>query len=282
MTNIELQDFVKNNQPKFKARSSEVYDLNDGTVLKLYFEDIDDENVEIEYLNTSVAFEQGCTPMECFGKVEINGRKGLILKKLEGIALTSMPEKNPLILFKAGKILGGLHALVHSKESDRLRDVRKIAVETLDKNPSAFDFLSEEDLAKTKEYILSLPEKNNIIHLDFHTDNILCDGDNNQVIDWMTAMRGDPLCEVAMMNFLFHDAELFPGSSKIKIFFMQLVRTFIYNGFIKNYEELTGLKEEDSAKWNVVVYILRKGIWDIASEKADLQQKIENFVKNIK
>ncbi len=63
---------------------------------------------------------------------------------------------------------------------------------------------------------------------------------------------------------------------------MQLVRTFIYNGFIKNYTKLTGLKEEDSEKWNVVVYILRKGIWDIASEKDDLQQKIQNCVNNIK
>ena len=50
------------------------------------------------------------------------------------------------------------------------------------------------------------------IHYTKLYDNILCDRGNYYVIDWMTTNRGNPLVEVSMMNFLLHDAELFPGS----------------------------------------------------------------------
>lgn len=82
-------------KPMFRARSSEVFDLGDEKVLKLYFDSVSKENVDIELLNTTVAFETGCTPMECFGKVEVNGRQGLVFKKLYGESLTNMPMKTP-------------------------------------------------------------------------------------------------------------------------------------------------------------------------------------------
>ena len=174
----KILTLVKNcdlSKPMFRARSSEVFDLGDEKVLKLYFDSVSKENVDIELLNTTVAFETGCTPMECFGKVEVNGRQGLVFKKLYGESLTNMPMKNPAILFTAGKIIAELHTHVHSAHSDKLRDVRRVALETLDNG--LFTFLSAEESEKLKNYISALPEADNIIHLDFHTDNIMCDGD---------------------------------------------------------------------------------------------------------
>ncbi len=280
MTNDQLIKGVDLLKPDFSARSSEVFFLEENEVLKLYFDKVDNDNVDIEYQNTCSAFQKGCTPMECFGKVNLNGRNGLIFKRLKGCALTDMPGKNPLIIFKAGKILAGLHNMVHRQCTHELRDVRLLAADTLNTS-KALDFLSPEDKQRLTDYIMALPEADNILHLDFHTDNILCDGENYQVIDWMTAARGNPLVEVSMMNFLHHDAELFPGSSKLKIFLMNLVRIYIYNSFIKEYEKLSGLRREDSRRWDIVAYVLRMGIWDIAYEHDDLKRKIEAFLKEI-
>lgn len=281
MASQELINGVDLTSPLCRARSSEVFDLGDGKVLKLYFADIDENSAGIEELNTTVAFENGCTPMECFGRATVDGRNGLIFQKLNGCSLTDMPGKNPLIVFRAGEILATLHAMVHSKSSHKLRDIRKVAVDTL-QNEEIFSFLSAADKEKLIAYIENLPESDNILHMDFHTDNILCDGTNYQVIDWMTAMRGNPLAEVSMMNFLHHDAELFPGSSKFKIFLMQLVRVGIYNSFIKHYEKLTGRNSKDSREWDILAYILRLGIWNIAYERGNLQNKILQFVSEIK
>lgn len=111
----------------------------------------------------------------------------------------------------------------------------------------------------------------------------MCDGNKYQVIDWMTTCKGRPEAELAMMHFLFHDAELFPGSSKLKIFLMSTVRVFIYNGFIKNYVKMNkGFTKDSHKPWDVVAYVLRLGIWDIASERELLQNKIKVEIKNIK
>lgn len=280
MTNEELIQNVDLSRPDFRARSSEVYDVGDGKVIKLYLDESCDCDVDREYLNTTVAFQRDCTSMECFGKVKIGERKGLILKKIDGCTLTSMPQKDPLILFKAGKILAQLHAMVHEQCAHELVDVRCAALEAL-KNDEYFSFLCGEDRQKLENYIRSLPESDNIIHLDFHTDNILCDKKNYYVIDWTTADRGNPLIEVSMMNYLHHDAELFPGSSKVKVFLMQLVRGGIYDSYIKHYEKITGRKREDSRAWDIIVYILRLAIWNIEFERKDLQQKIQTFASEI-
>ena len=278
MTNEELLKQVDLSKPDFSARSSEVFGLGEDKVLKLYFSQIDQESIDREEKNTTIAYDTGCTPMECYGQVTVEGRKGIVLRRLKGISLTNMPGKDPLIVFRAGKILADLHAMVHEKTSKDLPDIRLVTAALLE-DDEIFSFLSASQRDGLKDYIMALPEEDHILHMDFHTDNILCDGTNYQVIDWMTAVRGNPLAEVAMMNFLHHDAELFPGSSKIKIALMNLVRTKIYDSFIKNYEQLTGRTEADSHAWDVVAWVMRLGKWNSASEREELRQKITGFMK---
>lgn len=266
--------------PITHGRSAEIYDWGEGRVLKLYFKDFPESDVDLEYLNTCEAFRLGCTPMECFGKVECDGRYGIILKKIPGISMTKMPEKNPLILFKAGRIIAGQHAMVQNKHTDALPDLREKAAACLD--GEAFAFLSAERKEKLRRYILSLPAGDSVIHLDFHTENILMNGKDVTVIDWMTAAKGVPQAEVAMMYFLHHHAELFPGSSKAQLAFYTAVRTFIYKSFLKNYVKITGMDPESARPWYVVALTLRKGLWNIASEKEYLESEIERLTDEIK
>lgn len=62
---------------------------------------------------------------------------------------------------------------MHSKEAPELVDIRKMAVLMLENAP--FDEFSKEEKAKIKEYIEALPNSDTIIHLDFHTGNVLVD-----------------------------------------------------------------------------------------------------------
>ncbi len=266
--------------PVTRGRSAEIFDLGDGKVLKLYFAGLPESDVDLECLNTAEAFRCGCTPMQCFGKAEYGGRYGVILKKIPGISMTKMPEKNPLILFKAGRLIAEQHVMVQSKHTDALPDLREKAAACLD--GEALAFLSPEKREKLRAYILSLPAGDSFIHLDFHTENMLMDGDSIVVIDWMTAAKGVPAAEVAMMDFLHHHAELFPGSSKLQLAFYTAVRKFIYNSFLKNYLKLTGMDPSEPERWYVVALVLRKGLWDIASEKEYLESEIERLTDEIK
>ena len=284
MTNQELEKLIEGKETLFRARSSDVFDIGDEKVLKLYHEDVDDESLKIEYDNTCTAYEKGCTPMECFGMLKVNGRNGLVFKKLYGISLTDAPTKiSPAYLFKGGPIIAEQHAMVHSQITPNLRDVREVAVNTINKGVEAFSFLSDEERTKAIDYINSLPAADNMIHLDFHTDNIMVNKETGaiQTIDWMTACKGDPRCEVAMMNWLFHDAELFPGCSKLELFLYGTIRVFIFNKYMKAYTKLTGIEKAESKPWDLVAWVLRYGIWQIESERELLQKYMKEFIENI-
>ena len=204
---------------------------------------------------------------------------GVILKKVGGISMTKMPEKNPLILFKAGRLIAEQHAKVQARHSDDLPDLREKAAAALD--TPQFAFLDDARREKLRAYILSLPAGNSILHYDFHTENILMDGKECIVIDWMTAVKGVPEAEVAMMDFLHHHAELFPGSSKAQLAFYTAVRTFIYNSFLKNYIKITGMSPDAPKPWYVVALVMRRA-WDIASEKGYLEGEITRLVDEMK
>lgn len=266
-------------KPFTHGRSAELYDLGDGRVLKLYFPEFPESDVDLEYSNTRIAFALGCTPMECYAKAECEGRFGVILKKVGGISMTKMPEKNPLILFKAGRLIAEQHTKVQSRHSDDLPDLREKAAANLDTPQLAF--LDDARREKLRAYILALPAGNSILHYDFHTENILMDGKECIVIDWMTAVKGVPEAEVAMMDFLHHHAELFPGSSKAQLAFYTAVRTFIYNSFLKNYIKLTGMRPDAPKPWYVVALVMRRA-WDIASEKEYLEGEITRLVDEMK
>lgn len=260
-----------------RGRSSEAFRLEDGKVLKLFFEDYPKEYAEREYKNTKVANETGCTSMKVYEMVNQDGRTGIVMDYIDGISQNDMPTKNPLYLFKGGKDLARCHQLVHTKESHELEDVRKYCADLLEEEP--FSFLTDEEKEKAKKYIMSLPEDDTIIHLDFHTGNVLVDSEGKcTVIDWMTALRGNRAIEVAMMEFLFSEAELFPGSSKLQLAFYSAVRGMIGKQYFKLYQQLMPISEDEVDKYRLLALIIRRS-WNIEFEKENLINKIRNLIK---
>ena len=259
-----------------RGRSSEAFKLEDGKVLKLFFEDYPKEFAEKEYRNTKIASDTGCTNMRVYEILDKDGRTGIVMDYVDGISQNDMPTKNPAYLLKGGKDLADCHAIVHSKKSHDLEDVRIMCTNML--NEKEFDELTDEEKSKAKAYIMSLLEEDTIIHLDFHTGNVLVDDKGNcTVIDWMTAARGNRAVEVAMMEFLFSEAELFPGSSALKIAFFSAVRGMIGKQYFKRYQELMPITDSEIDKYRLLALIIRRS-WGIEFEKKTLIKQIKELI----
>jgi len=67
--------------------ASDVYNLGNGKVVKLYFEGFDKRQVEWEYNKTLDAYQNGLPTPQVFEIVELNNRFGLVMEKLEGKTL---------------------------------------------------------------------------------------------------------------------------------------------------------------------------------------------------
>ncbi|WP_367898851.1 phosphotransferase family protein [Leptospira sp. WS58.C1] len=262
------------------GRSAEILEYGPSKILKLFFKDTPSSEIDTEYSNSVIAFSTGATSMKCHEKVKIGDRKGLVFDRLEGISLTKLPDKKPLTFFSLSKTLADLHLDLHNKKTKKMKDIRSEAIKTLSREP--ISFLSKEEKKVAKQLLGSLPEGSSILHLDFHPENVVVTKDSFVIIDWMTALRGDPAADVASTVFLFQDAELWPGTPFLKILFYTVVRKFILKGYLKRYLSVSGMDWKDIERWRLPILIFRLGLWNIESERPALQKEIREILTSSK
>jgi hypothetical protein len=267
-------------EPIAIGRSAEIYPWQPGKVIKLFFAGFNITEIESEFQNTREADEQGVCGMRCYEKVTIGGRVGIVLDMIEGISLTRLSEKNLSAFFSLPRKLAELHAGLHGKKSDSMKEIRSFAKTMLQAKP--LEFLDTEERRKAGELIDALPGGSAILHMDFHPENVLTKGDSCVIIDWMTAAKGNPAADVAYTFFLMHDAELWPGTPKLKLVFYNFVRNYILCGYLKEYKKLTGMTMEEIHAWRLPILLLRLGLWDIDSERDRLKEEIHRIISMVK
>lgn len=259
-----------------RGRSAEVFRTDDGKVTKLFFADYPLEYAQKEFRNTKIASELGCTPLRVYDQVEQDGRFGFVMDYVDGVSQNDMPGKNPLYLLRGGKDLAHCHVHVQAKASHELDDIRQVCTDLLDDETMAF--LDEDERAKAAAYLSSLPEDDGVLHLDFHTGNVLVDKSGGcAVIDWMTAARGNRAVEYAMMEFLFSEAELFPEASNAQRMLFAAVRGYIGKQFFKEYQRLTPLAADEVDRWRLPALMVRRS-WNIEFERPYLTKTIKDLI----
>lgn len=155
--------------------------------------------------------------------------------------------------------------------------MRQVCLDLLE--DECMGFLTAEEKEKAAGYIRSLPEDDTVLHLDFHTGNVLVDKTGAcKIIDWMTAARGNRAVEEALMEFLFSEAELFPEASDLQRTFFRLVRGFIGKQFFKEYQRLTPLPAEEIDRWRLLALIIRRS-WNIEFERPYLTKTIRELIQ---
>ena len=261
-----------------RGRSAEIFHVDDGKVMKLFFADYPKEYAEKEYRNTKAVADLGCTGLNVYEMVEQDGRFGFIMDKVDGVSQNDMPSKKPLYLFKGGKDLARCHVRIQKAHTKELDDVRKVCIDALDTEP--FDFLTAEEKAKATAYINALPEDDTVLHLDFHTGNVLVDEKGDcKVIDWATGARGNRAVEESLMQFLFSDdVEMFPEATPAQVKFFTFAKNIVAKAFFKEYQKLTPISQEELDRYRLPAMIIRRS-WGIESERVYLTNTIREMIR---
>lgn len=282
-------------KPLFTSRSSEVFVLsgNDGEIvgndgenngensgdklLKLFKHEVDQNMIDNEEINTKDTFERGISAVECYGQAKAECpdgtfRSGLIIKKIPGQTLIARAMKNPLTVFSAPKTMAGLHIAMHNTQTDKIRSYKELVRKSMEAD--VMSFLTYEERLEIDKRLDALPDGSSVLHLDYHPDNIMSDGKNTSVIDWMTAASGAPAADVAATLYLLNEGEMIPGLSPAVASVLEFLRKSICKKYLKRYKAATGMKDEEIAPWRLPFLIVRLGVWSIESEISDLQRKI--------
>ncbi|MBS7526159.1 phosphotransferase [Fusibacter paucivorans] len=262
--------------PLFTSRSSKIYAWEGTKLLKLFNDEVDPNLIENEKRNTVEAYTKGVTRVQCYGKITIGTQEGIIIECVKGKTLISLAGTKPAMVFKVPKLMAELQQSLHATHTTVIRSYKEMVFSALDS--SYLSFLTLAERQNVIEIISQLPDGDSILHLDYHPDNIMSDGETATIIDWMTAARGVPAADVAATQYLLSEGEMIPGLNKAVRFTLEAIRKQICKYYMKAYKTATGMTDEEIAKWRLPFLIVRLGVWHIDSEIEVLQHKIKDAI----
>lgn len=186
--------------PIASGRTADVYPWDEGHVLKLYRPGTPPETAEYERLKTAAAHAAGLPVPEAGPVVEVEGRFGLVLERLDGRPMMEMLLQEPDAVEPMARRLASLHLEMHTRAGpEALPDQRA----RLWAKISRATVLSGAERDAMLAALDGLPGGDRLCHGDFHPGNVILTERGPFIIDWLDASRGNPMADVARTAILF-------------------------------------------------------------------------------
>lgn len=246
------------------GREAEVYALDEGRVLRLARTAALRSGVERERVALLAAGRCGAPAPAVFERLDVDGRPGLVLERLDAHDLLSGMVSRPWEIIVLPRVLATLHASLH--ETVAPAELPELHAQLAERLRSE---LVPPDLADAAERALErLPRGERLCHGDFHPGNVLRRrGGGYAVIDWKAAARGDPDADVARTRLLILGAWI-PGPVPRPL--QQLLRPFrwaLYSSYLSAYRPTRPVKRANLSAWVPVLAAARLSD-DISQERA--------------
>jgi aminoglycoside phosphotransferase (APT) family kinase protein len=199
-----------------EGRMAEVFAYDDGTVVKLDRPEWDGvANFESDVLDRVAA--AGLPVAASHGVVTIDGRRGVVLDRIEGTTLRQVLEVEPgepEVLALAQRFVL-LQQSINATEIDGLPDLVTRLGQELTQGG-----LADPSVRQLTALLHELDDgRRGVCHFDFHPDNVLVSADGWVVIDWVTVATGPPTADLAR-TLLLRGYDAVPPTYE----FMQAVR----------------------------------------------------------
>jgi thiamine kinase-like enzyme len=210
-----------------------------------------------------------------------DGAAGILFERVPGRTLKELlREQRPgsRRFFELSRTIGHTHRRVHEHAA-------------IDGLPSQRERLAEEiiDTGKltlgTRKKLLRILQSQadctdeRVCHMDLHPSNILLEQGRATVIDWDSAVNGDPLCDVARTWTLLRYLYTRPRSRMRKLLKFSLNFWRISSVYLRAYAEGRQIDQLELRRW--ILLNSPKRLHDVASAAAskELIEKIERDVR---
>lgn len=181
--------------------------------------------------------------------VEVAGRIGLELERLDGPSMLATLFRRPWTVDRAARLMGRLHAEMHDRTGSALPSLRM----RLEGRIRAARFPADVEAALL-DRLAELPDSDRICHGDFHPDNILMTAERPAVIDWVDTSRGHPVADIARTLLL---ARIGAPAGRIARTLTDLFRSRFRVLYLREYMRLQPYPPELVEAWVPVVAAAR-------------------------
>jgi Ser/Thr protein kinase RdoA (MazF antagonist) len=228
-----------------EGREAEVYAWDGDAVLKLYRPGFLGDVAEASALAT---LENGGAAPRLIGAVEIDGRRGLILERLDGSDMLALLERAAWRLFGLARTLAEAHVLVNSVPAPTdLPDLKQTLATRIEAGVTS---------ATVRDFGLRvldrLPVGDRLCHGDLHPGNVLVASGRARVIDWANATRGVPEADHARTLLLLTRADPAPGTSLLLRGLMSAGRDVYARAYASTYRKRSQDPLRQLHSWTIV------------------------------
>lgn len=249
-----------------------IYRLDPETIVKVYkiSEALDMIKREIEV--SKKAFVMGIPTAIAYDIVKVGDSYGAVFELLNAESIADIiKDKNDFDRFinKSVEVLKNMHQ-IKAKEGTfpKRKDVILKMLKDTEKH------LSKKTFEKLNKLIESIPDRNTIIHSDFHVKNIMAQNDDLLLIDMESLSVGHPIFEFGAMYATYVGFSCVDKKNTEKFLDMpQTVATELFNRIFKGYyndksdEELESMIEKLSIISYIQVLMIRSKYSELAYGK---------------
>lgn len=200
-----------------KGTSSEVYDIGDGKVFKLFLPGYPQQMIGYEARVSKTVHEAGVRCPKPFGVEEHDGRQGIVYEKIEGPAFLRILGPQAYKLVPYARLLSNLQKSFHKLKGLDLPSQKLLFKDWIEIAPHLSDARKDRVLGVLE----SLPDGDALCHNDFHPDNIIMSKSGPVIIDWVNARVGDPMADAAITHLIIKKGHIYDdvkGQAAIAVF----------------------------------------------------------------
>lgn len=230
------------------GRTAEVFEAGPGRIVKLLRPGFPEHLLAVEADRTTAAHAAGVPAPEVFDRVMVDGRFGVEMERIGGRMMLDEIRGAPWTAGQWGERLADLHSDVTARTSLDLPNVKDRLAAAID----ATD-LSGAHRTAAKDTLMGLPDADRVLHGDFHPLNVMVDGDDLIVIDWVDASRGSPAADVARTSWLMSPVAIPDDAPMRRV--VQFVGGFVRRAYLRRMPTIA--EPEEVSAWRLPVVAAR-------------------------
>jgi len=255
--------------PIAQGRTAEIYVWDDRHILKLYRDWCPPDWVDYEARIARAIYESGIPSPAAGEIIEVNGRRGLIYERLDGVSMLQDLNARPWMLLKHARSLAELQVKINQQSITGLPSYKDRLRHDIQNTPHLNDGLRNKALLMLE----ALPDGKSVCHGDYHPGNVIITKNGSVVIDWMTASAGNPWADVTRTSLL-----LSIGAKAARKQIPPIIRMFVslyHRTYLNRYRMLVHEIGNEPNRWMPVIAAARLNE-DIVPERGALIKMVED------
>ena len=179
-----------------KGGNGSVYRISEDEIIKVYTEKTPVESIENERKLARSAFVAGVPTAIPYDMVKVGESYGLVFEMVKADVIARKFMEEPENFDEYAKKYAELFKTIHSVNmgGSGLPSTKSIYLSYIDQLSGWYD---GDEISRLRWFIEEIPDRNTMVHGDFHTNNIMVQGDELLIIDMAEISYGNPIYDLA-------------------------------------------------------------------------------------